>query len=208
MEIYVGPMNSFLGDLPQTPLTPEREQELFLSGDTETIVLHALVPAFNYVQNTRKGAPMRPSHAEILSICYAALSRSIKTFKPGMQNFLSYSKPFLRGELCRYWREKNVVRDSFRHETPTEDEFPKPLADEHVEPSFEEIHWREQWARIEPLIRQLAIQERQVLEFRYRFGHTLQETGICIGKSRERVRQIEAGALAKLRAVLSNRREL
>lgn len=201
-------MNSVLQGLPTDPLSAAQEQELFLSGDTESVVLHALVPAFHYAQNTRKGKVNIP-HSELLSICYAALSRSIKTFRPGMQAFLAYSKPFLRGELCKHWRDKNPVRDSFRHETPTDDEFPKPLADEHVEPAWEAIHWAELWQEVEPVIRKtLTPIEIRVLEFRYKLSLTLEETGEHIGKSRERVRQIEAGALQKLRAVLSNRGEI
>lgn len=210
MEICAGPMNALLKDLPQIPLTPEREQELFAAGDLEAIVLHALVPAFNYAQNIGKGAPARPLHAEVLSICFAALSRSIKTFKPGMQSFLAYSKPFLRGEMCRYWCEKNVVRNAFRHEAPEEeDEFPKPIACEHVEPAWESIHWKELWAQVEPVMRKtLKPIEIRVLEYRYKFSMTLEETGEQIGRTRARVKQIESEAMEKLRGALSNRLRL
>lgn len=197
-------MNALLKDLPQTPLTPEREQELFMAGDTEAVVLHALVPAVKYMENTRpRGAGRSASLAEKLSVCYAALSKSIKTFKPGMQNFLAYSKPFLRGEMSKHWRDKNVVRDAFRHEAPEAEEFPKPVVPDYVEPAWEEIHWKELWGQVEPVIRAtLSPVEIKVLEGRYKFSQTLEEVGEHIGKSRERVRQIEAEALEKLRAAL------
>lgn len=191
------------------PLTPECEQKLFAAGDTETIILHTLVQSVNYMSNSRPRGPANPSQAEKLSLCYAALSKSIRTFRPGMKSFMAYSKPFLRGELCRFWREKNVVKDAFRHETPTEDEFPKPLASEHVEPDFEEIHWRELWAQVEPVIRKtLKPIEIRVLEYRYKFSLTLEETGKQIKRTRARVKQIESEAMEKLRGALSSRLNL
>lgn len=195
-------MNAVLKGLPTELLTPEREQELFAAGDTETLLLHTIVPAFKYAQNARKGKASITA-AEILSSVYSALSKSIRTFRSGRKSFLVYSKPFLRGEICKFYRDKNVVRDSFRHEAPEQDEFPKPLTSEHVEADFETIHWRELWEQIQPLIgRVLTALEIRVLEFRYKFCFTLAETGKRIDKSRERVRQIEANALQKLRVSL------
>lgn len=47
--------------------------------------------------------------------------------------------------------------------------------------------------------RTIKQQERRVLDLRYREALTLQQTGDRIGLSRERVRQIQAGAIRKLR---------
>lgn len=198
-------MNAVLKGLPTEPLSAEREQELFAAGDTETIVLHTLVQAVAYVGNARPRGPKSIPLSEVLSLCYAALSKSIRTFKPGMKSFLAYSKPFLRGELCRHYRDKNVVRDAFRHEKPSQDEFPKPLACEHVEPAWESIHWKELWTHVEPVIRAtLKPIEIRVLEYRYKFSLTLEETGEQIGRTRARVKQIESEAMEKLRGALSS----
>lgn len=197
-------MKSILKDLPQTPLTPEREQELLVAGDTETIVLHALLPAIRYVHYTsRFQAP-----AESLSLCYAALSKAIKNFRPNRGKFISYAIPYLRGEVCAEWRRKDAVRGSSMNETPTDDVFPK-FAEGVTDPAWGEIHWRETWEQVEPLIREhLTALEIRVLEFRYKHNLTLQETGEIIHKSRERVRQIEAKALKKLRGALSSQDKL
>jgi RNA polymerase primary sigma factor len=60
--------------------------------------------------------------------------------------------------------------------------------------------------RIDALLRTLGQREEQVLRIRYGFhdgaARTLQETGEHFGISRERVRQIESRALAKLRAAI------
>jgi RNA polymerase primary sigma factor len=59
--------------------------------------------------------------------------------------------------------------------------------------------------QIEPLLTHLSGQERRVLELRYGLldnqARTLQEVGEVMHLSRERIRQIEAAALAKLRAL-------
>jgi RNA polymerase primary sigma factor len=62
------------------------------------------------------------------------------------------------------------------------------------------------------LLQDLPRREQQVLRWRFGFGreqpHTLREIGDRMGLSRERVRQIESGALERLRAGLEERRLL
>ena len=60
--------------------------------------------------------------------------------------------------------------------------------------------------KLDRLLRSLAQREEQVLRIRYGFydgvARTLAQTGAHFGISRERVRQIEARALGKLRSAI------
>lgn len=77
-----------------------------------------------------------------------------------------------------------------------------PLA--AVLPSVEElVQQRLDQERVEQFLRRLSEREEEILRIRYGFqdgmAHTLQQTGDRFGITRERVRQIEKRALAKLR---------
>lgn len=68
------------------------------------------------------------------------------------------------------------------------------------------VEWQLEHERLEAFLRRLAPREERVIRIRYGFfdgvGRTLQETGDELGVSRERVRQIEERALARLRAMM------
>ena len=68
------------------------------------------------------------------------------------------------------------------------------------------IEWQLEHERLEAFLKRLNHREESVIRIRYGFfdgeEKTLQQTGDAIGVSRERVRQIEEHALAKLRAMI------
>jgi RNA polymerase sigma factor (sigma-70 family) len=68
------------------------------------------------------------------------------------------------------------------------------------------IEWQLEHERLEAFLKRLSHREESVIRIRYGFfdgeEKTLQQTGDAIGVSRERVRQIEEHALAKLRAMI------
>ena len=68
------------------------------------------------------------------------------------------------------------------------------------------IEWQLEHERLAAFLRRLSAREEHVIRIRYGFfdgeEKTLQETGDALGVTRERVRQIEEKALAKLRAMI------
>jgi len=68
------------------------------------------------------------------------------------------------------------------------------------------VEWQLEHERLEAFLRRLGPREEKVIRIRYGFfdgvGRTLQQTGEALGVTRERVRQIEERALARLRAMM------
>lgn len=199
-------MKSFLNDFPQNQLSTEREQELLAQGDLETIVLHSMIPAIKYCERYR-GCGFHPARRrqELISICYAALSKAIKNFKPCRQRFFSYACVYLRSEVFKAWRDNAPVKDAYKHETPIpEDKYPEPLEGDSVEPDLSSIHWKELWGKIEPIIRsKLTSKEITVLELHFKAGLNYRKIGERMGGlSRSRIQQIQKAAISKIRRAL------
>jgi RNA polymerase sigma factor (sigma-70 family) len=68
------------------------------------------------------------------------------------------------------------------------------------------VEWQLEHERLEAFLRRLGPREEKVIRIRYGFfdgvGRTLQQTGEALGVTRERVRQIEERALARLREMM------
>lgn len=211
-------MNVLQG-LPEKALTPQTEQNYIILATAdgciysdrerarEYIVLHAIRQSFDYAKRLSRG---KLPDDEVLSLVYSALSKSIVNFKPGSQSFLNYSKAYIRGEISAVWRAKDVVRNAYRHEDPIEpDETPAPLEPDNVDPEFNNIHWRELWHELEPLLREkLSKRQLLILEQHYRFGKSFQAVGDEIGITREAVRASHSKSLRKIRNELLDQRRL
>ncbi|MEP7028956.1 MAG: RNA polymerase sigma factor RpoD/SigA [Candidatus Eisenbacteria bacterium] len=85
---------------------------------------------------------------------------------------------------------------------------PEDMALEHEPPPSVEtlIEWQLEHERLEAFLRRLPHREETLIRIRYGFfdgeEKTLQQTGEALGVTRERVRQIEEHALARLRAMM------
>lgn len=81
------------------------------------------------------------------------------------------------------------------------------LQDVSVAPEFDAMQLRERIHLLAPLMARLNAAQREVLNLRYIDGLTLEEIGKRRKVTRERIRQIEAAALRKLRRMLECRKQ-
>lgn len=111
-------------------------------------------------------------------------------------------------ELKKIRHIMKISQDTISLETPVGDEEDKTTLEEFVE-NKKELSPSELAARkmlkshIDELIQDLSEREKKILEMRFglkdNITHTLEEVGKVFGVTRERIRQIEAKALSKIR---------
>ena len=96
-------------------------------------------------------------------------------------------------------------------DAPTSDddltEFGESVADEEAQTPFELLRDNDLLNKVDGLLENLNGREKKIIAERFGFGggarKTLQQVGDALGVSRERIRQLENAALAKLRRALS-----
>jgi RNA polymerase primary sigma factor len=90
-------------------------------------------------------------------------------------------------------------------------EFGESVADEQAQSPFELLRDKDLRSKVDGLLEELNGREKKIIAERFGFGgrarKTLQEIGDTLGVSRERIRQLENFALAKLRRALSLKEE-
>lgn len=86
-------------------------------------------------------------------------------------------------------------------------EFGESVADEEARTPFELLRAKDLHNKVDELLDELNAREKKIISQRFGFGggerKTLQQIGSNLGVSRERIRQLENAALAKLRHALS-----
>jgi len=130
------------------------------------------------------------------------LMRAIETFNPDLGfRLLTYAEQQIK------WHIINVIKDSRKHgldslDMPVYEDDDVTLKDLLVseEPSSDEkCFYSETGSRVQDLLNFLNDRERKVIELRFWHDKTLREIGSIINLSDERIRQIEARALNKLK---------
>lgn len=226
-------MSKILNGLPEEKLTPS--EEAFLSNEAcesawNRLTLHNMREAVPYATKCCRAAL---EESEVYSLCYTALMKAARNFRPMGVRFFAYAKVYLRGELSRTWRTKDVVRSSSMHETgpepsgtrrhspsPNSDdaedgetascEDGAPLEPDFVEPEYAALDLKEKWAVISPLI-QVVLNERErtVIKLYYESGFPFEEIGIMLvpSVSRAAVQSTHCRALKKIRAALTRSKQ-
>ncbi|MFQ5489222.1 MAG: sigma-70 family RNA polymerase sigma factor [Phycisphaerae bacterium] len=141
-------------------------------------------------------------HDDVLSEAMFGLSQAVERFNPWRGfRFSTYACHAIYRAMIRSSRSTSSYRRLFpvQHDTA----FERP-----AEPSSKDALYVERLHRaLDGNLGQLTLLESKILNKRFptqleRRRLTLQQVGECVGLSKERVRQIQNQALAKLRAVL------
>src|SRR5689334_3591192 len=111
-------MSKLLEGLPESGLiTVEEEERMIRDGEMANLVLHFVREAFAYAKTCCRGAL---EDDELLSLAYLALHQASENYdikKSGGVRFFGYAKPYIRGQIHREWKKKDVVRNASSHET-------------------------------------------------------------------------------------------
>jgi RNA polymerase sigma factor (sigma-70 family) len=218
--------SDILTGLPQTPMTPEREATLIAAGNKEDLVLGFMKEAFLYA---RRCCREKLPHDEVYSLCYKALAHAAKNFKSRSENprFFGYAKIYIRGEIAREWKRKDVVRNSSSHaETlqsemePRDDDAHDPETNFHKPkvqqsrtpetlPEWEGLFSKDLIGALEPIIKsKLTNQEQTVLAMHYSQELSFSEIGRLLGVSRAASQSTHVSAIRKLRCALTLKERL
>jgi RNA polymerase sigma factor (sigma-70 family) len=220
---------NLLEGLPAAKSISEAEEFKLAKLATEAafneLVLGNMREAFAYAKRcARAGLP----DDEIYSLVYNALQSAVKNYKPKKGRFFPYSKVYLRSNISRAWKEKDIVKNSSIHEDGNPPFFPiKNQPDDYeridyvepddevipwqggsVEPEFNLIDTNEQWELIKPIIEnKLSSRERMVVELKYRSGFGFPKIGNLLGISRQAVESVHSRALRKIRNELMRKKK-
>lgn len=209
------PHEGLLRGLPTETLSPETEVALALAGDEESrnhLALHNMREGFFYAIACARILP--PD--EIYSLCYKALLAATRNFLPDRTaRFFSFAKPYIRGEISRTFKRYKVVTKAETTQIPMEtgfetddrwrpteepttnyDEFQRATA---VEPDFQSIMARDEWASLKPLLAALKEKERMVLQLFYQSGFNFRQIGDLLNVSRSDIQATHANAIKKVR---------
>lgn len=210
-------MRDLLAGLPEIGAElPDSEQA--------TLVLHSMREAFFYARKCCRG---KLPDDEIYSACYEALCEAARNWQPGGNTrFFGYAKLYIRGRsgLAKLWKSKDVVRNKggkYHDEVP----FPPEVGEVEsegasgltgmllvsrlrrnlqedapiCEPDIESVQLREEYALLQPMLKQLTDKEQSVISLRYRSGLTFERIGGLLGTSPADSQATHARALRKLR---------
>lgn len=133
-----------------------------------------------------------------------SLIRAVNKFDYTRGNrFSTYATWAITRSFARSIPSEKKHRDRFHLD---EDNLLETMVDDRSDLQLQEQHQLEREQQVDRLLNELDEREQKIIACRFGIGHiaspqTLNEVGVEIGVTKERVRQIEARALAKLRKV-------
>jgi len=218
-----GTMSPLVEDQLATKIQQHQNEE-----DKNTLVLHNMREGIRYAMGVSKN---HLPEDEIMSTVYIALSKASKNFKPGGIRFFGYAKPYIRGEICLLWKQKDVVKNASRHESiegkpplrrvnyfsdqeqevEKVDEKDHRLDEDFVLPDYKGIDLREKWEMVEPLMNKILNErENMVLQLFYIGGMSFHTIGQKLVPKMDRpaIQHIHLRALKKLRTALAKNKAL
>jgi RNA polymerase sigma factor (sigma-70 family) len=224
--------HDILNDFPSDRLTTEQEESLAadIKGGSEaaqtTLTMHNMREAVIYMRRVNRD---ELPDDELVGVCYAALMRNAKRFRPGWRRFFVFAKAGLRGAVKRHWKTRKIVRNAetvsmeaahTEHAQRTDSEIlgiddvlrpvtPALFEPEQVEPDFAGIFTRERWEFVSKIIdAKCSEQEKMVLSLAYQSGFNFQEIGNMLRVSRSAIQSVHARALKKVRCSLFRTKQL
>jgi RNA polymerase sigma factor (sigma-70 family) len=221
-------MNSVFDSLPDIKLTSAEESALARDiqtfqreDDINALVMANMREAVIYTRKTSNGFL---ADDELVSICYTALVKNARRFKPDWQRFFAFSKAGLRGDVTSHIRDLDAVKKSkmisreclsdeyLAQRTPrdTEDDVcVEALTREVEQPDFDGMVTRERFAKIAPVVRECCTEhEQMMLNLIYLNGYNFREAAELLAVSRAAMQTLHAKALKKIRCALLSKNQL
>ncbi len=194
-------MIDLLADLPDEKLSRKDEDRL-LKKNPQQALLNNMRESFLYGKKCCRDVISDP---EIFSLCWEALNKAVRNYKPGGLKFFSYAKIYVRSEMfkvCKSHGNHDESLDELNDLIIDQDDGVIPET-ATVPANFELIDLREKWDLVKPVIDEiLSEQERMIVSLRYRTGWNFQKIGQLLRISRSAVQQTHANAIIKIKAAL------
>lgn len=217
-------MTDVCSGLPEQKLTTAEENALSKRGTPAAhnkLVMHNMREAIKY---TKRVCSSEISDEELLSVCYLAMMKAARRFKPNWARFFAFSKAHLRGAVKEHFGEQKTVK---RSSTISREELRDIILRQHndenlqtidvealtgeiVDADFKSIKLREQWDMIAPMLTNGLLSEREsmILDLFYVSGFTFADIGKKLGVTCEAIRHVHGKALKKIRNKLLSKHQL
>lgn len=153
---------------------------------------------------------------DLLDAALFGLSLAAKTFRPEIGRFSTYAVTVMTGECNRFLERSGrklpppdvhviSLSDLIAREDSEGDSIGEFVADPNAEDPADAAARRELPGLLSDALATLPDREAEVIRRRFLLGESLEKIGAALGRSRQRIYQIERQALSHLRSTLQQR---